>query len=151
MTTYSEGVDIGYRFFDATDETPLFPFGYGLSYTHFAYSGLHVVRSGHNGLTVSVHISNTGGVAGDAVPQVYLGAPANQPAGVQFAPRALTGYSRVHLNANQSRTVVITVPERQLQYWSTAISQWVTATGPRTLYLSTDDRTDQLQQNITIS
>jgi len=62
------------------------------------------------------------------VPQVYLGAPASKPAGVQFAAKALAGYTRVHLGAGQAKTVSVHVPKRQLQYWSTT-ADWTTAIG----------------------
>lgn len=150
LTTYSEGVDIGYRFFEATGETPLYPFGYGLSYTSFGYSNLNVAPADDGGLSVSFRISNTGQAAGDVVPQIYLGAPATQPTGVQFAPKALAGYTRVHLGAGQSRTVTVDVPKRQLQYWSTT-GGWTTATGDRVLYVSTSESADALQHTVTIS
>jgi beta-glucosidase len=149
VTTYSEGIDIGYRFFDATGETPLFPFGYGLSYTSFRYSGLQTAVAADGGLTVSFKVTNTGTAAGDTVPQVYLGAPATKPAGVQFAAKSLAGYSRVGLAAGASRTVSIHVPLRQLQYWSTSAG-WTTATGQRTLFVSTSARADALSTNVTI-
>ena len=149
VTTYSEGIDIGYRFFDATHETPLFPFGYGLSYTSFAYSGLHVEPAGDGGLTVTFSVHNSGNVAGDAVPQVYLGAPDAQPNGVQFAPKALAAYTRVHVDAGATVDVSMHIAPRQLQYWSTT-SGWTTATGARQLYVSSDERTDVLHQQITI-
>jgi beta-glucosidase len=147
-TTYSEGVDVGYRFFDATHETPLFPFGYGLSYTSFDYSGLHVTPA-EDGLTVQFRVRNAGDVAGDAVPQIYLGAPATKPAGVQFAAKALAGYSRVHVGAGQTRTVTVHVAKRQLQYWSTTAG-WTTATGNRTVSVGTSARASVLSQAVTI-
>jgi beta-glucosidase len=151
VTTYSEGIDIGYRYFDATGETPLYPFGYGLSYTSFSYSGLHQHADNNGDLAVSFTVTNTGSAAGATVPQVYLGAPVNQPKGVQFAPRALAGYSRVDLQPGQSSTVRIEVPKRQLQYWSTATSKWVTAAGLRGLYVSTDERTNALETCINVA
>jgi beta-glucosidase len=150
-TTYSEGLDIGYRFFDATGETPLYPFGYGLSYTSFGYSSLHVTPARNGNLNVTFRVTNTGSTAGEAVPQVYLGSPDSKAAGVQFADKALAAYSRTgSLWPGQSETVTIQVPERQLQYWSTASSQWKTATGSRMLYVSTNERTNQLSTQITI-
>ncbi len=149
VTTYSEGVDIGYRFFEATGETPLYPFGYGLSYTSFRYSGLQTAVARDGGLTVSFRVRNAGSVAGDAVPQVYLGAPANRPTGVQFAPTALAAYSRVHLAAGETKTVSLHVPRRQLQYWSTTAG-WTTATGPRSLSVATSASAVVLQRTVTI-
>jgi beta-glucosidase len=150
-TTYSEGINIGYRFFDATGETPLYPFGYGLSYTSFSYSSLHVTPARDGGLNVTFKVTNTGSTAGEVAPQVYLGAPESKPAGVQFADKALAGYSRTRsLWPGQSETITIQLPERQLQYWSTADSRWKTATGTRTLYVATNERSSQLSTQVTI-
>ena len=149
-TTYSEGLDIGYRYFDATDETPLYSFGYGLSYTNFAYSGLHTATASDGGLNVSLTVRNTGTSAGTAVPQVYLGAPATIPAGVQFADNALAAYGRVDLAAGQSKTVTLHVPLRQLQYWSDA-SGWTTATGNRPVVVGDNERGSRLSATVAIS
>lgn len=148
-TTYSEGINIGYRFYDATNQTPLYPFGYGLSYTSFRYGGLTARATEDGGLDVTVRITNTGKVAGDEVPQVYLGAPASPPSGVQFAEKALAGYDRITLKAGQTRSVTIHVPRRQLQYWSDA-SGWTTATGARTVYVGPDERTVAGSTQITV-
>ena len=147
LTTYSEGVDVGYRFYEATGETPLYPFGYGLSYTAFGYSGLHVTPDGGGGLSVQFQVRNSGAAAGDVVPQVYLGAPATKPAGVQFAPTALAGFTRLHLGVGQSRTVSVHVAKRQLQYWSMTAG-WTTATGDRTLSVGTSARAGVLSQTV---
>jgi beta-glucosidase len=93
-TTYSEGVNVGYRWFDKEKIDPLFAFGHGLSYTTFDYSNLKVERASDGGLYVLVSIKNTGTLAGDEVPQAYLGAPADIPAGVQFPVRALVAFDR---------------------------------------------------------
>jgi beta-glucosidase len=148
-TTYSEGLGIGYRFFDATGETPLYPFGYGLSYTNFAYHSLATSWAPHGNLNVSFQVTNNGTAAGSAVPQVYLGAPAKAPTGVQFAPNALAAYDRITLNPGQTQTISIQVPKRQLQYWSDNTG-WTTATGTRTLYVSSNERSPQLSSVITV-
>ncbi len=150
-TTYSEGVNVGYRFYIANNETPLYPFGYGLSYgSSFAYSGLQTATAKDGGETVSFKVTNTGAKTADAVPQVYLGAPTTVPSGAQFAPKALAGYDRITLGAGQSKTVSIHIPLRQLQYWSTTAG-WTTAVGARSLFVSTNATTDVLQQVITVS
>ena len=74
-TTYSEGIFMGYRWFDQQNLAPLYPFGHGLSYTTFTYSRLKAVRSTDGGLEVSFTIKNTGKAASDEVAQIYLGAP----------------------------------------------------------------------------
>jgi beta-glucosidase len=124
-TTYSEGVDIGYRWFDREKIEPLFPFGFGLSYTAFDYSGLKVKKAGDGGLDVTVLVKNTGSVAGDEVPQVYLDAPAERPQGVQFAVKTLAAFDRVALAAGESKVVRLHVAPRSLEYWSVAEKRWV--------------------------
>ncbi len=134
VTTFSEGVLIGYRWFDAQKIKPLFPFGYGLSYTGFAYTGLKAERTAQ-GARVTVQVRNTGRVAGDAVPQVYLEAPASRPAGAQFAPRVLVAFDRVTLAPGESKEVSMQVPNRAFEYWSTAENGWKTPAGERVLRL----------------
>ena len=138
-TTYSEGVNVGYRWFDKEKIEPLFPFGFGMSYTSFAYSDLKVAKAGDDGLDVSVRVKNTGGVAGDEVPQVYLGAPQQQPAGAQFAVRTLAAFDRVTLAAGESKDVTMHVPPRGLEYWSVAETKWVRA-GDRTVEVGPSSR-----------
>ena len=147
-TTYSEGVNIGYRWFDKENIAPLFPFGHGLSYTTFDYSNLMVERAADGGLYVQVTVKNTGSVASDEVPQVYLGAPSEIPAGVQFPVRALVAFNRIHLNAGESRTITLHVALRQMQYWSTAKTAWVTASGKREVSVGASSRDLRLHQTI---
>jgi beta-glucosidase len=147
-TTYSEGVDVGYRWFDREKIDPLFPFGHGLSYTTFKYSGLVVERAPDGGLYVQVNIQNTGGVPSDEVPQVYLGAPSEIPPGIQFPVRALAAFDRIHLAPGETRTITLDVPLRQLQYWSTADGKWVTAGGKRVVSVGASSRDLRLWQTI---
>jgi beta-glucosidase len=149
-TIDSEGVNIGYRWFDKEKIDPIFPFGYGLSYTTFAYSDLKVSKAADSGLDVTVTLKNTGPMASDEVPQIYLSAPDEIPAGVQFPVRALSAFDRVHILAGESKTVTLHVPLRQLQYWSTANQRWVTATGKRTLSVGASSRDFRLEQTIDV-
>ena len=150
-TTYSEGVNVGYRWFDKENIEPLFPFGYGLSYTTFEYSGMKTARAGDGGVDVTVQIRNTGTVDSDEVPQAYLGAPATIPEGVQVAVRALVAFDRVHIAAGQIKTVTMHVPIRQLQYWSPKQQQWVTAGGQRTLSVGGSSRSLPLHEEMDAS
>lgn len=150
-TTYTEGIYVGYRWYDQQHLTPLYPFGYGLSYSRFGYSGLTWSRDRDGGLDVSFRVTNTGAVTGDEVPQVYLGAPASPPAGVAFAGRALAAYTRITLRPGQSRTISLHVPLRQLQYWDTRSGSWATATGNRPLYVGGDERSAALAAAVTVS
>ena len=147
-TTFSEGVNVGYRWFDRQKIDPLFPFGYGLSYTTFAYSDLKATKAADGGLDVEVTIRNTGGMDGDEVPQVYVGAPRDIPTGVQFPVRALVAFDRVSLPAGGSKTVTLHVEPRQLQYWSTAAGKWMTPSGPRTVSVGASSRDLRLEATI---
>ncbi len=147
-TTYSEGVNVGYRWFDKEKIAPLFAFGHGLSYTTFAYSGLKIEKAADGGLDVKVTIKNTGGVDSDEVPQVYLGAPSKIPDGVNFPVRALAGFDRVHLAAGEAKEVTLHVAPRQLQYWSTKDGKWITASGKRVVSVGASSRDLRVEESI---
>jgi beta-glucosidase len=147
-TTFSEGVDVGYRWFDRQKTEPLFPFGYGLSYTTFSYSGLQVRKAADGGLHVKVTIRNTGGVDSDEVPQVYLGAPSEIPPGVRFPVRLLAAFDRVSIPAGKNKTVTLHVAPRQLQYWSSDQGKWVTPSGQRTISVGASSRDLRLEATV---
>lgn len=148
---YSEGIYVGYRWFDKQGTQPLFPFGFGLSYTQFKYSNLSVAHGADGGLNVVFHVENTGARASDEVPQVYLGAPEKAPQGIQFAVRALAAFDRIHLNPGQSRSVTLHVPLRTLQYWSDAQDKWVTVGGSRVVYVGPSSRDLPLKASTVIA
>jgi beta-glucosidase len=141
---YSEGVKVGYRWYDAQGTTPLFPFGYGLSYTRFDFSQLHVTPSavrntssgpgptscGCNGqsarlVRVTARVTNTGRVTGSDVVQLYLG----DPAAAGEPPRQLKGFQKVTLRPGQSTTVTFSLNGHDLSYWSQSANGWVVPTG----------------------
>jgi beta-glucosidase len=125
---YSEGLDVGYRWYDATDVTPLFPFGFGLSYTTFAFSHLSVTPAAGNGLgdvQVSATITNTGSAAGADVAQLYLGDPsaAGEP------PRQLVGFQKVLLNPGSSTRVSFEITPRDTWWWDQTANGWTQSPG----------------------
>ena len=123
---YSEGIDVGYRWYDSHGLTPLFPFGYGLSYTSFSYSDLQVGSLPQGGqATVTVKVANTGSRAGADVAQLYVTDPSasGQPA------RQLEGFQRVSLRPGQSTTVTFKLSQQNLQYWNSGSNKWATSTG----------------------
>jgi beta-glucosidase len=147
---YSEGLDVGYRWYDAKHVTPTFPFGYGLSYTRFRFSSLKVrptevhscspspgPTSCHcNGqrtklVHVSARVTNTGKVAGAEVAQLYLGDPAvaGEP------PRQLKGFDKVYLQPGQSTTVHFTLTDHDFSYWDAAAAAWVVPDGSFKLFV----------------
>ena len=139
-TTYSEGVYVGYRWFDRSGTAPLFPFGHGLSYTRFTYSNLATARAGDGGLDVSFTLTNSGGMEGDEVAQVYLGAPELLPANAEIPVHTLAAFARVHLKAGESKSVTIHVPPRQLQYWSVTDKGWHKVSGRRAILIGSSSR-----------
>ncbi len=149
-TTFSEGVLVGYRWFDRRKIEPLFPFGFGLSYSKFAYSNAKAVAAAGGGFDISVDIQNTGAVAGDEVAQVYVDKPAQAPDGVQFADRVLAGFERVNLAPGESKRAVIHIALRQLQYWSAAQRQWVTPAGARTFVVGGSSRDQRVEGRLIV-
>ena len=137
---WSEGLFMGYRWYDQQNIKPLFAFGHGLSYTRFRYSDLDVDRARDGGLDVRFEIRNVGRATGDEVPQVYLGPSPNAPAGVQQAERKLVQFDRVTLRPGQRRDLRLHVDARELSYWSTAKQQWVRGTGRRDVYVGSSSR-----------
>jgi beta-glucosidase len=127
---YSEGVDIGYRWYQSQGITPLFPFGFGLSYTNFSFSNLSVGAFNANGdATVTAKITNTGSVAGADVAQMYVG----DPAASQDPPEQLKGFQRVTLNPGQSATVSFPLTIHDLASWSPTDNQWEAQAGSYTI------------------
>jgi beta-glucosidase len=149
-TTFSEGVLVGYRWFDHQQIEPLFPFGFGLSYTSFAYIGAIASAATDGGFDVRLRIQNMGAISGDEVAQLYLEKPAHPPTNVQFANRILAGFERIHLEPGESKQVIIHLPPRELQYWSTAQHRWVTPVGTRTFWLGGSSRDRKIEGRLNI-
>jgi beta-glucosidase len=147
-TTYSEGVNVGYRWFEHEHIEPLFAFGHGLSYTTFAYSGLTVAPTESGGLDVSVAIRNTGSQDADEVPQVYLSAPQEPPDGALFAPKTLVAFDRIRLKAGEAKRITLHVMPRQLQYWSIARREWATVRARRSVSVGPSSRDLRLEQSL---
>ncbi len=117
---YSEGVLVGYRWYDAKNQTPLFPFGFGLSYTSFQYSGAKVEHKAGDDATVSVKVTNSGKRAGSEVVQLYLGFPAE----AAEPPKQLKGFGRVELKPGESKVVTMTVNKDSLAAWDESAHDW---------------------------
>jgi beta-glucosidase len=124
--TYSEGVNIGYRWYQSQNITPAFPFGFGLSYTKFSFSNLNVGAFNADGnATATATVTNTGSTAGADVAQMYVG----DPAASQDPPEQLRGFDRVTLNPGQSTTVSFPLNIHDLAAWSGTDNQWEARAG----------------------
>ncbi|ROR46360.1 beta-glucosidase [Kitasatospora cineracea] len=142
---YSEGVDVGYRWYDAKNKQPLYPFGHGLSYTTFGYSGLTVSAPDAAGnVAVGFDVTNTGTRAGSEVAQVYVG----QPATSGEPPKNLRGFRKVTLDPGQSQHVTLTLDARSFQYWN---GSWTTATGTHTVSVGSSSRDLRLTGQTTVT
>lgn len=133
--TYDEGLLVGYRWYDATGTTPLFPFGYGLGYTTFGFRDL-AVRPTADGARVSFVVRNTGRRTGAVVPQLYLSAPkrAGEP------PQQLKGFTKLTLKPGESRRVSLVLDRRAFSVWSTRQDRWVVVPGTYGVAVGTSSR-----------
>ncbi|MFP5234749.1 MAG: beta-glucosidase [Acidobacteriota bacterium] len=141
---YSEGLEVGYKWFDAQNLAPLFPFGFGLSYTTFSITNGAVVNNltaaSKPNFQVTFNVTNTGSVAGAEVAQVYIGMPAslNEP------PHRLVGWQKVSLQPGASQNVTVEVDENDsshpLSYWDTTSNSWKVAPGTYTVFLGNSSR-----------
>jgi beta-glucosidase len=123
--TYKEGVLVGYRWFDAKKKTPAFPFGFGLSYTRFRYSGLKLAAQGAR---VSFTVRNIGRRRGSTVAQLYVGMP--QPsADIVQPPRQLKAFRKLTLRPGQRRRVTFTLNDRAFSYYDVKAAGWAIAPG----------------------
>lgn len=120
VLNYSEGLLTGYRYFTTTGTKPLYPFGFGLSYTHFSVQPVTIRRTSA-GFVARVKVANTGDRSGDDVVQIYAG-PSVAVKGMPTLQ--LVGFKRVNLARGQKTTIEIPVPKRFLAHWSEAKSNW---------------------------
>jgi beta-glucosidase len=120
---YDEGLKVGYKWYDAEKKEPLFPFGFGLSYTTYAYSELKTKSD--NGLTVTFKVKNTGDRAGEETAQVYL----TLPASTHEPPRRLVGWSKVALNPGEQKVVMVEVEPQMVSIFNPDKNSWEVVPG----------------------
>lgn len=126
---YGEGLFIGYRYYDAKKVPVQFPFGYGLSYTTFAYSNANVSKKSFkdvDGVTVTVDVKNTGKVAGKEIVQVYVH---DQKSSLVRPEKELKGFAKVELKPGETKTVSIKLDFRAFAFYHPKHKQWITETG----------------------
>ena len=129
VVRYGEGLFIGYRYYDARRQPVLFPFGYGLSYTSFAYSNLRLSSPAFHdvdGLTVSVDVTNTGSVTGKEIVQVYVH---DQKASLVRPVKELKGFAKVELEPGETKTVSVALDFRAFAFYHTGYGQWISEDG----------------------
>jgi beta-glucosidase len=148
-TAYAEGVFIGYRHFDKAAVKPQFPFGYGLSYTTFAYKNLSVTPaavSGGQPVTVSFDVTNTGHRAGAEVAEVYVGEP--RPV-VSRPVKELKGFTKVRLNPGETRRVSLMLDRRAFAYFNIKNHDWTVDAADFNVYVGSSSARIELTDKIT--
>ena len=140
---YREGLYVGYRYYQTADVPVAFPFGYGLSYTEFAYSGLKATPEG-----VTLTVQNTGERAGDEVVQVYIAKP---DAKIFRPAQELKGFARVHLEAGESRTVTIPLDGKAFRYWNDPADRWAVEGGVYEVRVGSSSTDIRLTASVTVA
>jgi beta-glucosidase len=125
---YGDKLMVGYRYWTTTGKHPLFPFGFGLSYTTFSFSNLRAPGSAASGSTVPVSfdVTNTGSVAGAEVAELYVSDPS---AKVDRPERELKGFQKVRLAPGETQHVALTLDARAFSYWNESAHKWTVDPG----------------------
>jgi beta-glucosidase len=147
--TYSEGILVGYRWFDTKKVTPLYPFGYGLSYTSFTFNDVKTdkkVYSEDQTIQVLVTVKNTGKVEGKEVVQVYT---SKSDSKITRAAQELKGFQKVAIKAGDSSIVPIDIPVKELAYYDVQTKKWTVEPGKYTLKIGNSSR--DIKQEIVVT
>ena len=139
---YREGLYVGYRYYETANKAVRYPFGYGLSYTTFAYSDLKV-----NAEKVTFTLTNTGSVAGAEIAQLYVAKP---DAAVFRPAKELKGFTKVFLKAGESKTVSIPLDDKIFRYWNVATDGWEVEGGSYQLLVGANVQDIRLTADITL-
>lgn len=151
QVSYSEGTLVGYKWYDAKGIEPLFPFGYGLSYTSFTYNNLAVTKqtNGKKAISVSFLVTNSGHKHGTETSQVYLTLPSTTG-----EAKRLVGYAQVSPKVGRAQRVTVTIDPKSadlpLSYWSTDDHAWATAPGTYTVEVGPSAEDTELTGTFTV-
>jgi beta-glucosidase len=145
---YGERIYVGYRWFEAREIEPLFPFGHGLSYTSFDYADMSASAtrfSDSEGLTVTARITNTGKVAGKEIVQLYVADPVSS---LQRPVKELKGFTKVSLDPGESTTVRFTLTARDFSFYDSRQSRWVAESGEFEIGLGASSANIRLSETV---
>jgi beta-glucosidase len=150
---YTEGLKVGYKWFEANKIQPLFAFGYGLSYTRFSFSGLDVtptLTDGSRSVRVSFDLRNSGSRDGAEIAQVYLGFPAS----AGEPPKRLVGWAKVQLAPGKTERVTVNLdpnsPSHPFSFWNVDVDHWDIANGVYTVYIGDSSKDIRLTGTLQI-
>jgi beta-glucosidase len=144
QVNYDEGVKVGYRWYDAENKPVLFPFGYGLSYTTYSYSNLRI--GGGADPTVTFTVTNTGNRAGAEIAEVY----ASLPAAAEEPPKRLVGWSKIPLNAGESKEVTVSVEQKFLSIFNVKKNGWELIPGEYTFMVGGSSQDLPLKETVSL-
>jgi len=147
---YREGIFVGYRYYDKKEMPVLFPFGHGLSYTSFEYSGLAVDKEEAlctDTITVTVKVKNTGPVPGKEVVQLYVAPRASREV---RAPKELKGFKKVALNPGEEKTISFTLEKRSFAFYDVAQKNWRIEAGAYGILIGASSQDIRLEKDITV-
>ncbi len=145
---YEEGIFVGYRHFDTKNVEPLFPFGYGLSYTTFIYENLKISNakiSGDESFTVSCNIINAGDRFGAEIIQLYI---QDVEASVERPLKELKGFKKVYLNPKEKRTITFELNKQDLSFYDDQNNEWKAEAGKFNIHIGSSSRDIRLQSEI---
>ena len=148
---YGERLFVGYRYYDARNIEPLFPFGYGLSYTDFEYSNLEVSRqtiTDQDQLSVEVDITNTGQVKGKEVVQLYV---SDQKSRLQRPEKELREFAKVELQPGETKTVNLTLDNRDFSFYDSKREMWIAQSGKFDIQVGSSSRDMHLSETIQLN
>ncbi len=144
QVTYDEGVKVGYKWYDAENKPVLFPFGYGLSYTTYSYSGLKIAPGKNPRVTFTV--TNTGNRAGAEIAEVY----AALPAAASEPPKRLVGWNKVKLNGGESKEVSVEVDPKFLSIFNVEQNGWQLLPGEYVFMVGGSSQSLPLKETVTL-
>jgi len=150
ITEYSDGIFIGYRHFEHNNIEPLFPFGFGLSYTKFAYANLKLSAkemSQNEKLTVTFDVKNTGKVDGGEIPQLYI---RDVKASVERPVKELKGFSKVMLKPGETKTVTLTVDKAAFSFFDENSKSFITEPGEFEILIGSSSQKIELKDKIVL-
>jgi beta-glucosidase len=150
-TNYKEGILVGYRWYDTKNITPLYPFGYGLSYTNFDYSDFHTSKKSYTineTITADITIKNTGETDGRETVQLYI---SKQGSAIERADKELKAFKKIMIPAGEEVTVTLTIPVKDLAYYNEQSRQWVVEPGRYILLAGTSSKDIKATEAISIS
>ncbi|EEL33905.1 Thermostable beta-glucosidase B [Bacillus cereus Rock3-28] len=145
---YKEGVFVGYRYYDAKNIEPLFPFGFGLSYSNFEYSKLSISKNeikDTDTVSVLVNVKNTGSIAGKEIVQLYI---KDVESSMIRPEKELKGFEKVELQPGEEKTVSFTLNNRSFAYYNVELKDWHVETGEFEILVGKSSREIVLQDNI---